>query len=206
MTILLATGNPAKQAALRRLLAGLRVTPVTPDEIGLAAPAVAEDRPTHRENAEEKAIAYARAAEIPAIASDGGMEIPVLGGRWDGLCTRRFAGPTDDGRIRALLALLDGVPPWERTARLHEAVAAATPGGNLIASRAASGPWGRLAESADYRVEPGFWIPALWLYPPRWVTQWDLREEERAALETAWDAVARGMRPALRCYLDGRAC
>ena len=35
--ILLATGNPAKQAALRQLLAGLPLSPITPAELGLAA-------------------------------------------------------------------------------------------------------------------------------------------------------------------------
>ena len=35
--ILLASGNPAKQEALRQLLAGLPLSPVTPAELGLAA-------------------------------------------------------------------------------------------------------------------------------------------------------------------------
>lgn len=206
MTILLATTNPAKQEALRRLLAGLRLTVVTPGEIGLPEIVLAEDHPTYRENAEAKAIAYAAAAQIPAVASDGGIEIPALGGKWDGLRTRRFAGPTDGDRIQALLALLAGIPPEQRTARMHEAVAVSTPGGRLIASGEEAGSWGRLGESPDPRVEPGFWIPALWLYPPRWVTQWDLPDVERKANTTAWEALAGVVRPALRCYLDGRAC
>lgn len=206
MTILLATTNPAKQMALAHLLDGLRVTVVTPEEIGLAEPMIAEGHATYRENAEEKAVAYAAAAEIPAIASDGGLEIPSLGAQWDGLRTRRFAGPTDSDRIEALLALLAGIPLERRTARMHEAVAFATPGGRLVASSQEAGAWGRLAESADPRVELGFWIPALWLYPPRWVTQWDLFDGERSAIVTAWEALAGALRPAVRCYLDGRAC
>ena len=37
LPILLATGNPAKQEALRQLLAGLPLSPVTPAAVGLAA-------------------------------------------------------------------------------------------------------------------------------------------------------------------------
>ncbi|HEY3412046.1 MAG TPA: non-canonical purine NTP pyrophosphatase [Armatimonadota bacterium] len=205
MTILLATSNPAKQQALRTLLCGLSFTIVTPAEIGLVEPGVSEDRATHRENAEDKAAAHARAAGILSIASDGGLEIPALGALWDGLRTRRFAGPADADRIAALLGMLDGLHGEARAARMHEAVAVSSPSGP-VASVERAGPWGRLAEQADHRASPGFWIPALYLYPPRWQSEWDLTSEERAGLRTAWDEVGIDLRPALRCYLNGRAC
>jgi XTP/dITP diphosphohydrolase len=206
MTILIATSNPTKQTALRDLLSRLHCEPIAPGEAGAAELPILENSPTHLGNAERKAQAYARANGRPAIASDGGLEIPVLGEAWDGRLTRRFAGPSDADRIAALLELLRGVPKERREARFHEAVAIAAPAGQVIASVECAGPWGRLAEMADTRATSGFWIPALWLYPPRWVTVWELTGEERAALRTAWDAVAHALRPAMRCYLNGCAC
>jgi inosine/xanthosine triphosphate pyrophosphatase family protein len=205
MTILLATNNPAKQDALRDVLRGLSFTIVTPAEIDLRELSVDEDRPTHQGNAEVKAAAHARAAGILSIASDGGLEIPALGQLWDGLRTRRFAGPGDDDRIAALLGMLEGLQGEARAARLHEAVAVASPRG-LIASVERAGPWGRLGEKPDHRASPGFWIPALYLYPPRWVTEWDLTPGEESDLRTAWDEAAQILRPALRCYLNGHTC
>ena len=205
MTILLATNNPAKQDALRGLLRGLSFTIVTPAEIGIRELSVVEERPTHQGNAEDKAAGHARAAGILSIASDGGLEIPALGQLWDGLRTRRFAGPADADRIAALLGMMDGLQGEARAARFHEAVAVASPRG-LVASVERAGPWGRLAEIADNRASPGFWIPALYLHPPRRVTEWDLTPEERAGLRTAWDESGLILRPALRCYLNGHAC
>lgn len=205
MTILLATHNPAKQDALRGVLRGLSFTIVTPAEIGLRELSVDEDSPTHQGNAENKAAGHARAAGILSIASDGGLEIPALGQLWDGLRTRRFAGPGDHDRVAALLEMLDGLQGEARSARLREAVAVASPRG-LVASVERAGPWGRLAETADERASPGFWIPALYLYPPRWVTEWDLTPGERTLLKSAWDEAGLALRPALRCYLNGHAC
>lgn len=206
MRIILATTNPAKQEALRRLLLGLDVQTISLHDFGLPEQSVAEDGPTYRVNALAKATAYALAAGEAAIASDGGLEIPALGNAWDGLRTRRFAGPSDADRLAALLELLRGVPPKRRSARFHEAVAIVAPDGTPVASVECAGPWGRLAEAPDSRASAGFWVPALWQYPPRWVTEWELAEAERGKLTTSWDMVRESLLPALRCYLEAMAC
>lgn len=199
--IVLGTSNPSKQAELRRILRGLPFEPLTPEQAGVGGLQPREDGWTFQDNAEYKARYFARMAGLPAIASDGGLEIPVLRGRWQGLRTNRFAGPEDTDRIQALLEMLKDVPAGGRAARFHEAVAVAAPDGKIIATTQKPGPIGRIARTPDARSRPGFWIPSLWLYPPRWVTEWDLTDEERANLHTAWDAVAQTIRPCLADWL-----
>lgn len=175
--------------------------PLTPESAGVAGLQPREDGWTFQDNAEYKARYFARMAGRPAIASDGGLEIPVLRGRWQGLRTHRFAGPGDAERIQALLTMMEGISNGGRAARFHEAVAVATPEGRIIVSAQKAGPIGRIAPKPDPRSRPGFWIPSLWLYPPRWVTEWDLSDEEREHLRTAWDAVAAAIRPQLSDWL-----
>jgi hypothetical protein len=93
--------------------------------------------------------------------------------------------------------MLDSIPPEGRAARFHEAVAVADRDGKILSSEQRPGPIGRIAETPDGRTRPGFWVPSVWLYPPRWVTEWDLTDAERAELHTAWDGVAAAMRPRL---------
>lgn len=201
--VLLGTWNPSKQAGLRRLLDGLPVRAVTPEEIGLEEISVREDGWTFRDNAEYKARELARRAGVATLASDGGLEIPALRGRWEGLKSRRFAGPGDRDRITTLLAMMQDIPPESRSARFHEAVALAEPDGSIVASAQCAGPIGRIAEQADPRQHPGFWVPSLWLHPPRWVTEWDLTEDERSCLRTAWDVVGDVLRPTLADWTAG---
>lgn len=93
-----------------------------------------------------------------------------------------------------------GLPPERRTAVFREAVALAEPDGRVIASGECAGDAGRITERADPRRRSGFWAPSIWLYPPRWVTEWDLTNAERAGIRTAWDAVADALRPALSAW------
>jgi len=203
--VLLGTWNPAKQDALRRVIYGMGVTVLTPEEAGLDRLVIPEEGRTYLDNAVLKAKFLAHAAGIAAISSDGGLEIPALGDRWKGLRSRRFAGPTDEDRIRALLEMMEGIPAERRTARFHEAVALVETGGRIVASAQQAGPDGRIAEQADPRRVEGFWVPSLWLYPPRWVTEWDLEDAERRVSRTAWDAVADEVRPGLALWAAG-AC
>ena len=77
-TILLATGNVAKQAKLRWLIDGLGFDAVTPRDLGLDFDPP-ESGSTHQEVAASKALAWADPTGCLAIASDGGVDIPALG-------------------------------------------------------------------------------------------------------------------------------
>src|SRR5690606_6969171 len=64
--VLLATWNPAKQDCLRGLLYNLPVDILTPDSVGLSRSDVDESGSDYLQNAETKALAFARAANMPA--------------------------------------------------------------------------------------------------------------------------------------------
>ena len=92
--LLLATTNPAKLVRLRWVVEGLPYATITPADLppGQAA-TVPEDGASFAGNARQKAEAWSSAAGgMLALASDGGLEVPALGERWQALRTRRNAG------------------------------------------------------------------------------------------------------------------
>jgi XTP/dITP diphosphohydrolase len=125
--VLLGTSSQKKIAELRPMFAGLPVDLVTPAEVGLDIDPE-ETGATLEENARIKALAFARAAQMPALADDSGLEVDALGGA-PGVYSKRFAGPdaTDADRIALLLDKLADVPDAERTARFRCVIALATP-------------------------------------------------------------------------------
>ena len=197
-TILLATGNRAKQEKLRWLIDGLGFTIVTPRDLGLTFDPP-EHGETHQAVAASKALAWADAADRLAIASDGGLDIPALGPAWNSLFTRRAAGDVPDDRARAdhLLALMRGRTASERDAFKREAVAVARPG-RLLCVWEAGGAVGRVAESYDpSQIRDGFWLPAV-LWDPRFgKCVADLTPVEAEQTENGWNALYREVRPFL---------
>lgn len=127
--LLIATNNRGKMRELRTLLGDIDLALVTPEEIGLLL-AVVEDGASYRENAEKKAVAFARASGLTALADDSGLEVDVLGGD-PGLHSARYIskpGATDADRRAFLLRNLRDKPrPW--TARFRAAVAISSPTG-----------------------------------------------------------------------------
>lgn len=118
--LLIATTNRGKQAEFRRLLAGLDVDLVTPEDLGLDLE-VEEPHETYAENATAKADAYARASGLVSLADDSGIEIAALD--WGpGVRSARWGGGRNAERV--LEALGDGS---DRRARMVCAVAVATP-------------------------------------------------------------------------------
>ena len=118
--LLVATTNAGKQAEFRRLLAQLPAEVVTPGDIGLALD-VEEPYDTYAENASAKADAFARAAGLPTLADDSGIEVAALG--WGpGVRSARWGGGDNAGR---LLEALDGAA--DRRARMVCVLALATP-------------------------------------------------------------------------------
>ena len=121
--ILVATTNPGKIAEIRAMLGGqmrwLGLADVgTIDEI-------AEDGATFAENACKKALGYAKASGLWAIADDSGLVVDALGGA-PGVKSARFSGEKPPGADRTLidhrnmakvLDLLKSVPTERRTAR-----------------------------------------------------------------------------------------
>jgi len=126
--LLIATNNKGKVAELCELLTGLQVTLVTPAEIGLTLE-VEEDGSTYAENASKKALAFAAASGLVALADDSGLEVDALDGQ-PGLHSARYSpqpGATDADRRKYLLGKLSGKPrPW--LARFRATIAIVAPG------------------------------------------------------------------------------
>ncbi len=127
--LLIATNNKGKAVEIRALLQDLPVQMLAPADIGLDLN-VPEEGQSYTENAAVKAVAYARAARMIALADDSGLEVEALAGA-PGLHSARYLakpGATDAERRAYLLQNLRGKPsPW--TARFRSAIAIAMPDG-----------------------------------------------------------------------------
>lgn len=197
-TILLATGNRAKQAKLRWLIDGLGFDAVTPRDLGLDFDPP-EHGETHGEVAAAKAQAWADHAGQLAIASDGGAFIPALGQSWNSLFTKRAAGDVSSDAERAdhLLGLMRGRTGDERSITWIEGVGVARPG-QLLGAWEGSGAIGRLVQAYDAaKIGDGFWFPALLFVPRFGKLVADLTPEETAQLDDGWNTLYGEIRPFL---------
>ena len=116
--IVLASSNAGKLREMSALLAPLGLELVTQSSLGVHSPP--ETGTTFIENALIKARHAARAAKLPAISDDSGLEVDALGGR-PGVYSARFAGESasDQDNLHKLLAELHAVHAEFRQARYH---------------------------------------------------------------------------------------
>ncbi len=91
--LVIASHNPGKVAEIRALLAPFGADIVSAGELGLPEPD--ETGRTFMENAELKALASAKGANLPALADDSGLAVHGLGGD-PGIYSARWAGPGKD--------------------------------------------------------------------------------------------------------------
>jgi XTP/dITP diphosphohydrolase len=131
-SLLIATTNPGKFAELSTLLLPLPVKLVSPVELNLHLD-VEETGETYSKNSSLKAVAFAKASHMLAIADDSGLEVDALDGL-PGLHSARFTGEhgaSDAERRSLLLSKLRGKPrPW--TAHFHCTVVVSTPAGECL--------------------------------------------------------------------------
>ena len=101
--IILATGNSGKIKELKALLSSKHC--ISQGDLGICE--ADETGLTFIENALLKARHASHLSNMPAIADDSGLVVPVLGGR-PGIYSSRFAGEnaTEQDNIRHLLSLL----------------------------------------------------------------------------------------------------
>ena len=161
MELFFGTTNPGKLRELRRLVAGLPVRVVSPEDLGRAPPEVEEDGATFAENAAKKAAAFARFSGLHALADDSGLCVDALGGapgvrsaRWSdeepgvepaspvcelpGVAAAEL-GPVagraarDERNNDKLLRVLAGVPDARRGAAYEAVLAVASPDGRIVA-------------------------------------------------------------------------
>jgi XTP/dITP diphosphohydrolase len=207
LNLLFGTTNDGKLRELRRLVAGLPVRVVSPEDLGRPLPEVVEDGSTFEANARKKATAYARATELHALADDSGLCVDALYGlpgirsaRWseDGPKAPEMARPARDAaNNERLLSALAGVEAGVRGAEYRAVLVLAAPGGAILAV-VTGNCRGRIAEAprgaGGFGYDPLF-IPEAGNRPD--ATMAELSPEEKDAISHRGDAF-RQMVPILR--------
>lgn len=125
---------------------------------------VEETGSTFAENAELKALTYAKLSGQLSLADDSGLEIDALNGT-PGIYSARFAGrdTSYEERFRLILAQLKDVPVEQRTARFVCAITIAEPSGyyrtveGVIEGTIANAPRGE----NGFGYDPIFFVPEL---------------------------------------------
>lgn len=185
--LLLATTNLHKLEEYRAIFADVPFELLSLRDIQLDMD-VEETGTTFAENAELKALAYARASGLPVLADDSGLEIDALGGA-PGIYSARFAGretPYTE-RFRLILEQLKGLPPPQRSARFRCAITIAEPSGLY---RTVEGTQeGMIAEAP--RGEGGFGYDPIFLLPELGKTNAELAPEQKNAISHRGQAAAR---------------
>jgi len=172
--VVIATGNQGKLAELLRLLEPLGLEPIAQSEFGLEG--VDENAPTFIENALAKARAASRAAGLPAIADDSGLEVDALNGE-PGVHSARYAGEhgDDTANNRKLLAELQARPDASRSANFR-CVAVYLRHPEDPAPLIGQGVWhGEIAKAPC--GTGGFGYDPLFLLPDRGLTAAELGQE-----------------------------
>ncbi|MBL8629751.1 MAG: RdgB/HAM1 family non-canonical purine NTP pyrophosphatase [Rhodospirillaceae bacterium] len=91
--LVLATHNKGKVREINDLLAPFKVKVVSAGELGLPEPE--ETETTFIGNAKLKALAAAKASNLPALSDDSGLAVAALDGA-PGIYSARWAGPNKD--------------------------------------------------------------------------------------------------------------
>jgi len=173
--LLLATTNRHKMDEYRAIFADLPFDLLSLHDIQLDMD-VEETGTTFRENAELKALTYARASGMLSLADDSGLEIDALNGA-PGVYSARFAGPdaSYQERFAIIFKQLQGLPMVQRTARFRCVISLAEPSGYL---RSVDGVIeGVIAEAPC--GENGFGYDPIFLVPELGKTTAELTPEQK---------------------------
>jgi len=175
MKLLIATTNPNKLREIRPLLAGLPCDLITLADIDAVAEPE-ESATTFWENARIKALAYARATGLIAVAEDSGLEIDALNGE-PGVHSARFMGANTSypDRFKEIFRRIDGQP---RSARFVTALTVAL--GNEILFETETSVEGEIAHAAS--GAHGFGYDPIFFYPPFNVTTAQLPDRDKAVI------------------------
>lgn len=127
--IVIASHNLGKVRELRALMDPLGYEVATAADLDLDEPE--ETGATFEANAELKALAAAKVANMPALADDSGLSVDALNGD-PGIYSARWAGPDRDFQLamKKVTDRLAGLPPEKRSARFVSVICLAWPDGH----------------------------------------------------------------------------
>jgi len=173
--LLIGTTNPNKLREIRPLLADLPLELVTLADVA-AVPEPEETGVTFWENARIKALAYAQATGLIAVAEDSGLEVAALGGE-PGIHSARFLGATTPYRER-FTEIFRRLGSRPRTARFVTALAVAR--GNTLLFETEASVDGEIAQAPA--GDHGFGYDPIFYYPPLGQTTAQLTRPEKASI------------------------
>jgi XTP/dITP diphosphohydrolase len=173
--LLLATTNRHKVGEFRAIFSDLPFQLLSLQDVHLNLD-VEETGTTFHENAELKALTYARASGLLVLSEDSGLEIDALNGA-PGVYSARFTGvdtPYPE-RFKIILQQLQDLPMEKRTARYRAVITMAEPTGY---HRSVEGTLeGVIAEAP--RGENGFGYDPIFLVPALGKTTAELTPEQK---------------------------
>lgn len=173
--LLLATTNRHKVGEFRAIFSDLPFQLLSLQDVHLNLD-VEETGTTFLENAELKALTYARASGLLTLSEDSGLEIDALNGA-PGVYSARFTGvdtPYPE-RFKIILQQLQGLPMEKRTARYRAVITIAEPTGY---HRSVDGTLeGAIAEAP--RGENGFGYDPIFLVPALGQTTAEITPEQK---------------------------
>ena len=132
-TYVIATNNGHKLQEIRDILENDRRRFLSMKEAGIATDPE-ENGLTFEENALIKARAACKAAGMPALADDSGLEVDALGGA-PGIRSARYCEGSDQDRVNFLLKNLEGIPQEKRGAQFVSCIACVYPDGTEFVVR-----------------------------------------------------------------------
>lgn len=165
---------------------------------------VEEDQKTLKKNAEKKAIEISKLTYFYVLASDGGVDIPGLGEKWDILRNQRIVGEdkTDVEKAEKLLSLMKGLKGEKRKASYHLALALAKKG-SLIWSIEQVSDNGLISQELPNRNIPLYrWMGHLWYYPQYKKVFNKLSEEEKSEVRKQGVGIRRSLRRVIKGILE----
>ena len=127
---------------------------------------IEEDQPSLIKNAEKKAVEISKLTDYYVLTSDGGVDIPGLGKRWDILKNQRIVGENNTDIVKAdnLLRLMKDLNGTKRKVEYYLALALAK-NGKLIWSAQDIYDKGYIVENLPDRNIPTYlWMGHLWYY------------------------------------------
>lgn len=176
--LIIASNNAGKVSEFRELLGDCGWEVVSAAALGLNIE-VDETGTTYAENARLKAEAFSRAAGLPALADDSGLEVDALNGEPGALHhVNGWDGTDRADRIAILLRALEGTPPEERTARFRAVLCLHLPGGERVEEEGVCE--GVITEGP--RGEGGFGYDPVFYLQERGITMAELSETEKNAI------------------------
>jgi XTP/dITP diphosphohydrolase len=187
MKILIGTKNPYKAGIMEYMLGDaedVQIHLLKDSNIDIE---VEEDGKTLSENAQKKAIEISQYTDMYVLASDGGVDIPALGDRWDILRNQRIVGHENEDIVKAnkVLSLMNGIKREDRRVEYHLALALALKG-KVVGVLEDITDHGYIVEEIPEGDMPfGMWMGHIWYYPKfeKTLTQLNKKELEEVNMQ-----------------------